>query len=123
MLREALGERVGAPLTDVETVEQARAAHAGEGPPSSEVSPALATELVHGMLDKQYRATLEIAVAMLVDISPREAARTAAGREKLVAWLKHLENRSANQDDPADPMATYDFTWMWRELGVEELRR
>lgn len=60
---------------------------------------------------------------MLGDISPREAAGTETGREKLVAWLKHLENRSANQDDLADPMSTYDFGRMWRELGLEERRR
>jgi hypothetical protein len=25
--------------------------------------------------------------------------------------------------DPADPMATYDFAWMWRELGVADMRQ
>ena len=123
MLREALGNHVTAPMTKVETVEQFRAAHAGKAPPPSEVPPELATELVHGMLDEQYRATLDTPVGMLGDISPREATGTATGREKLVTWLKHLENRSANQDDLADPMATYDFGWMWRELGLEERRR
>lgn len=67
--------------------------------------------------------TLDVPVGMLGNISPREAARTAAGRERLVVWLKHLENSSANRDDPTDPMATYDFGWMWRELGLEGLRR
>ena len=60
---------------------------------------------------------------MLGDVTPRAAAYTAAGRERLSAWLKHLENRSGRQLDPNDPMATYDFTWMWRELGIENLRQ
>jgi hypothetical protein len=38
-------------------------------------------------------------------------------------WLKHLENRSRQQPNPADPTATYDFAWLWRELRVEDLRR
>jgi hypothetical protein len=25
--------------------------------------------------------------------------------------------------DPKDPMATYDFWGLWRELGIESLRR
>ena len=33
-------------------------------------------------------------------------------------WLK-----SGSQTNPTDPMATYDFGWLWRELGVENLRR
>jgi hypothetical protein len=44
-------------------------------------------------------------------------------RERLAAWLKYLENRSGSQPDPAEPLATYDFSWMWRELGIEKLRR
>jgi hypothetical protein len=50
------------------------------------------------------------------------AARTKSGREKLAIWLKHLENRS-RQPVATDPMTTYDFAWLWRELKVEDLRR
>ena len=35
---------------------------------------------------------------------------------------KYLENRTARLGDNS-PMATYDFTWMWEELGVAKLRR
>jgi hypothetical protein len=45
-----------------------------------------------------------------------------AGRDQLAVWLKHLENLSGRQLVD-DPMATYDFAWMWQELGIEELRR
>ena len=45
----------------------------------------------------------------------------ARGREDLVVWLKHLENRSRHTTDRNDPVATYDFTWMWRELNVDHL--
>jgi len=79
--------------------------------------------LVHAALDTQYRALLEQPVPMLGNLTPRAAARTKSGREKLVVWLKHLENRSRQQPEATDPMATYDFAWLWRELKVEDLRR
>lgn len=53
---------------------------------------------------------------MLGDSSPRQAAKTAKGRAKIASWLKFLENRTAQQD-PGDPMAAYDLTWFWQELG------
>lgn len=126
LLADTLGDLVGPPLTTIETVEQAMAARR-EGLTTSEpapaVAPEVATPLVHAMLDRQYRATLDEPVGMLGDITPRAAARTTAGRERLSAWLKHLENRSGAALDPNDPMATYDFTWIWRELGIENLRK
>jgi hypothetical protein len=74
------------------------------------------------MLDRQYRSLLDQPVPMLGDVAPRAAARTAQGRKSLVVWLKQLENHAHHVADPEDPMATYDFTWLWRELKVEDLR-
>jgi hypothetical protein len=71
-------------------------------------------KLVHATLEQRFR--------LLGNLTPRAAARTKSGREKLVVWLKHLENRS-RQPEATDPMATYDFAWLWRELKVEHLRR
>lgn len=126
LVTQALGDLVGTPLTEIETIEQAMAARR-EGRTVSEPAPDIPVEvaipLVHAMLDRQYRATLDEPVGMLGEITPRQAARTAAGRERLVEWLKYLENRSCNQLDPNDPMATYDFIWIWRELGIEQLRK
>ncbi len=59
----------------------------------------------------------------LGDVTPRAAVKTPAGRTKTAAWLKTLENRSGRVQDPDDPMATYDFTWMWRELDLTSLRK
>ena len=60
---------------------------------------------------------------MLGNKTPRQAVKSASGRQKIVDWLKYLENQSAKHSDPADPMATYSFQWMWAELGVQDLRR
>ena len=126
-MTDALAGLVGSPLTTIETVEQAMAARA-EGLTTSEPAPAIAPEvatpLIHAMLDRQYRATLDEPVGMLGDITPRAAVRTAAGRGRVAGWLKYLENcSSSSQLDRNDPMVTYDFTWMWSELGIENLRK
>ena len=116
MLRTALGGLVAAPLTQIQTVEQMLAQQQNRSRSTSAVPPEIQTTLVHATLDKQYRA-------MLGNLTvPRAAARTKSGREKLAIWLKHLENRS-RQPEASDPIATYDFAWLWRELKVEDLRR
>jgi hypothetical protein len=40
----------------------------------------------------------------------------------VVDWLKDMENRAARASDCIDPMACYDFGWIWQELGVAESR-
>lgn len=123
MLQGALGGRVGAPLTKIETVEQMMAARGDDRVSSTPDLPVeVQTQIVHALLDKQYRALLDEPIGTLGGVSPRAASRSAKGCEKIAVWLKHLENRSRHAGDRNDPMATYDFTWLWRELKVEHLR-
>jgi hypothetical protein len=123
LVQAVVGDLVGVPLIEIETVDQMRANHNPDAPPLPSVPLAEATALVHAMLDKYYSATLDEPVGMLGDRTSRNAARTTGGRKQLVTWLKFIGNRSADQLDSTDPMATYDFTWLWQELGVEKLRR
>ncbi|EHK53410.1 hypothetical protein [Allomesorhizobium alhagi] len=125
LIRQALGDIVGTPLTEIRTIEQMMA----ERPPrergeaASNVPPEIAEQVVHQFMDRQYRETLDQPVGMLGNKTPRQTVKSAAGRQKVAEWLKYLENQSANQPNPADPMATYNFAWMWKELGVHDLRR
>ncbi len=91
--------------------------------PASEIPPEIAEQVVHQFMDRQYRETLDQPVGMLGNKTPRQAAKSAAGRQKIAEWLKYLENQSLRQPDQADPMATYSFEWMWAELGVSDLRQ
>ncbi len=72
-------------------------------------------------LDKHYRETLDAPIPALSGKSPRQAARTPTGREKVIDWLKMLENRSAGHGEGL--IAEYDFGWMWVELGLQGHRR
>lgn len=124
MLSAALAGLVSAPAITTETVEQMKATHRSDAPTTVPPIPAeLQTRLVHEMLDRQYRDLLGEPLPMLDNRSPRAAARSANGRKSLAVWLKHLENHSKHAQAPDDPMATYDFTWLWRELNIEHLRK
>jgi hypothetical protein len=124
MLAPLLEGLVSTPLIERQTLEQAIAEHRtrGLGPVSSGLPPDEERRLIHAQLDAHYRQQLDAPVPALGNISPRKAAKTAKGREKIASWLKLIENRAAHQD-PGDPMCDYDLTWIWEELGVVDLRK
>ncbi|MEQ9151964.1 MAG: hypothetical protein RLO06_10825 [Parvibaculum sp.] len=112
-----------APLTERQTVEQVMGGHrADPGRPEPAVlPPEEESRLMKAFFDRHYRDTLDQPIPMLDDRTPREAARSEAERGKVVSWLKYLEmhearGRRGKQGEP------YDFTWMWRELGVADQR-
>jgi hypothetical protein len=73
-------------------------------------------------MDRQYTETLDQPIPMLGNKTPRQDAKTPADRQSVANWHKYLENQTARRPDPAHPMATYSFEWMWQELGVLDLR-
>ncbi len=79
--------------------------------------------VVHEMLAREYAKALDQPVPMLGDRTPRALARTKAGRSRVAEWLKYLENGSAKSREKGAPMATFDFTWIWQELGIADLRK
>ena len=124
MLEPLLKGLVSTPLIERQTLDQAMAEHKmrGSEPVSSGLPPDEERRLIHAQLDAHYRLQLDQPVPALGDISPRKAARTPKGREKIASWLKLIENRAAQQDS-GDPMGNYDLTWIWEELGVADLRK
>jgi hypothetical protein len=126
-LGAVLGAMVGEPSLEAETPEEVMAEREHgprheEAPPELALSPDEKRRLVHSCLDDHYRRTLDQVVPMLDGMTPREAAKTAAGRAKVATWLKYLENQSRRRHEAGDPLATYDSSWLWTELGVAELR-
>ena len=123
---DALGARIGPPLTEMQSLEQFKTARSAASQPAStapELSPEQRRTIIHQSLDKHYRRTLDEPIPILGNRSPRKAVKTQAGRAKVVAWLKMLENHSAKIADPSEPIATYDFSALWAELGLSALRR
>ncbi|MDX8442026.1 hypothetical protein [Mesorhizobium australafricanum] len=125
LIQQTLGDLVRTPLIEIRTVEQMMAEEPGGGAETSRstIMPEFSEQTVHEYLDRHYLETLDQPVKMLGNKTPRQAAKTAAGRQKLVDWLKYLENQTAKQPHPTHPMASYSVEWMWKELGVHDLRR
>lgn len=123
LIGAAAGDLLRAPLTTIRRVEQMRADQRREGSRevADEIPPEIARQLMRDHLDKHYRETLDAPIPALGGKSPRQAVRTAAGRAKVIEWLKMLENRSAGHGE--GPIAEYDFGWMWVELGLQEHRK
>ena len=123
LVTEACGELLKRPLTAIRTVEQMRSEHHEDRPRdgAEEIPPEIARQIMRDHLDKHYRETLDAPIPALGGKSPRQAVRSAAGREKVIDWLKLLENRSAGRG--GDPIAEYDFGWMWVELGLQDHRK
>lgn len=123
LIARLLGGLVGEPVIEARTVAQLMASRpAGKSKPlSSGLSPDEERAVIQESLDRHYMNLLDERVPMLGNMTPRRAARSAKGREKLVAWLKFLENSAAHGG--GSPVADCDLTWMWEELGVANLRR
>lgn len=120
---KATEERLKRPLTRIRTVEQMMAEEEPEPleDGAGEIPPEIAQQITHDYMDKHYRETLDAPVPSLGGKSPRQAVRSAAGRKKVLEWLKLLENRSARHEDA--PIGEYDFGWMWAELGLHDHRK
>ena len=79
--------------------------------------------VIHQSLKRHYWDMLDQPAPFLRNKSPRAAVRTAKGRAEVVDWLKMLENHAAKSAGRNDDMATFDFAWLWAELGLNDLRR
>jgi hypothetical protein len=125
LLAGALGSLVRPPLTRMQTPEQAMADAPGVrsmDQPELPLSPANAETAVKQVLDRHYRETLKSPVPMLGGRTPKQAVRSKSGRQQVVEWLKYLENQSTHRAE-ASGEPSYDFTWMWKALGIKDLRQ
>ena len=126
LLTPILDGLVQTPLVERVTPEQAMAARGNASASAAKrlpdgMSPEDMREAVHQVLGRQYRKALGERIPMLGDKTPRQAVRSAKGRQAVANWLKGFEQNNARL--PADdPMHDYDFSWMWTELGITDLR-
>ena len=88
---------------------------------SEDIPPEIARQITQDYMDRHYFETLDTPLPMLGGKYPRQAARSVAGREKVVEWLKYLESSNARREGGTS--AEYDFGWMWAEIGLERHRR
>ena len=127
VLEALLHGLVGPAMSKLQTPEQLMAENKNHQHSDSDreltdaIDPEIAAEVIHNMLDQHYRQCLDEPIPALDNKTPRQCARSKKGREKVIEWLKHLENnelrRAASQGQ--EP---YDSRWMWDELKLDKYR-
>jgi hypothetical protein len=123
LLSELLSGMVGEPLVEMQTLDQVMASSRDSSPPPKlDLTEDERRTIIHQSLNRHYRDMLDQPVSFLGNISPRAAARTVKGRIKVVDWLKMIENHAAKSTGRNDEIQTHDFSWLWAELGLTELR-
>ena len=120
LLSEILGRRVGKPSVRAETIEEMMASRSAAKPQAPDIPEEERRAIAHEYLEGHYRRVLDEPVPALGGETPRAAVKTASGRLKVAEWLKSMENQTAKSNRD---MASYDFSWLWTELGISELRR
>ena len=123
MLQQVLGKLVRSPLTSIQTVDQMRAEPQATPARKQDVPREDETRVIHDLMQRHYRANLDLPIPALGNKSPRDAVKTEKGRQNVSGWLKDIENRTAGSTGVTDPMNSFDFGWMWQELGIGHLRR
>jgi hypothetical protein len=124
LFSELLGDLVSEPLVEMQTLDQAMSSRPDSPPPPElSLTEQQRRTIIHQSLDRHYRDMLDQPAPIFGNKSPRAAVRTAKGRTKVIDWLKMLENHAAKSAGQNDDMATYDFAWLWAELGLNSLRR
>ncbi len=111
LVHDAAGDLLGTPELTIGTPP------AGMGEADLPIPQEEKAAIVERFLREHYEEMLDQPIPILDGMTPREAAARQDSRAKAAAWLKLLENGSAGA-----PGAEFDFTWMWRELGIEDLR-
>jgi len=95
--------------------------HAGrpEREPVDEIPEEIQAELLGPIMQQHIDSWIDEPLPALKGKTPRQAVKTKAGRDKVIAMLKDQEN--SMQDQPG--AATVDFNRVYRELGLEGERR
>jgi len=122
VLQLLLGNLIGPALSKLQTIEQLMTdgtqQHSNRNvEPTNTIDPEIAAEIVQVTLDQHYRQSLDEPIPALGNKTPRQCARSKAGRKKVIEWLKQLENNELRRaaDQGQEP---YDSSWMWDELKL-----
>lgn len=86
----------------------------GTSPPDNEIPPDVQVRLLREYKEQHYAAWLDQPIPALAGKTPRQAARTKAGRAKVDLLLKDIENHEARLPDGA----RYDFSRLRSELRL-----
>ncbi|HEB85815.1 MAG TPA: hypothetical protein ENI68_02210 [Gammaproteobacteria bacterium] len=121
VLGTLLAGLVGAPLSQVQSPEQALAEADDDGNNESialDIDPETAAAVMQDYFDQHYQNCLDEPIPVLGNRTPRQCAASPAHRPEVIAWLKQLEN-SEQRRITGTGQKPYDTRWLWQALGLE----
>jgi hypothetical protein len=121
-IERVAGDRVRYRATALETLEQTLKdlrRHRSRKPLEMEPAPEPPNGAVRELFDRHYLNWLDRPDPALGNRTPRAAAQTKVWRRRLMDLLKRLENGTERASLAGRP--SYDFHWIWKELGLERL--
>lgn len=68
-------------------------------------------------IKSSYLKSIDQPIPMLGDESPRTCAGDPDKRHRAIEWVRYLEDM-----DSQNAPVPHDFSWLWKELGLEEHR-
>lgn len=118
-LRGCLGDLVRHRLDSIKDLEVAMDEHRARGPggpPQDEIPPEMQAELVSQFMQERLMAWIDEPIPMLDGKTPRQVARTKAGKRKVLDMIKDQEHIAQSMPG-ADRM---DFSAVYAELGLRD---
>jgi hypothetical protein len=101
-----------------EALEEEDAQAGGKkAPPSPGFSPEVEKQLHQELMDRHYRPWMDKPIQALAGKTPREAVATAGGRGHVADLIRQGEHGEALRQ--REKGYAYDFTWLWKELGLD----
>lgn len=81
-------------------------------PGESEIPVDLQHQIIREYKQKHYQNWVDEKLPALDGMTPRQAVKSAEGRQQVINLLKSMENMEAGMDDP------FDFGFIWETLGL-----
>lgn len=81
--------------------------------PEDEIPPEIREDILLEFFDKHMRKWMDEPIPALRGLTPRQASKKAGPRKRLMILLRDMEN------GPPPGCESYDFSWMWKELGLK----
>jgi uncharacterized protein (DUF2384 family) len=122
VLQELLNNLIGPALSMLQTPEQLMADETRHNSDrkhklTDTIDPNIEAKIVHDTLDQHYRQCLDEPIPALDNKTPRQCVRSKTGRNKVIEWLKQLENNELHRAAQAGH-EPYDTSWMWDDLQL-----
>jgi len=121
LLEKVAGNAIKYRITEYQDIKQAlKFTPKKARPGSSSPPPEVEAQAIKTFLDQHYQEWLDDKLPALSNKTPRHAVTLKTFRTKVIDVLKSMENNEAHAANQGK--TPYDFSWLWKALGLERER-